>query len=188
MRGDQFEGTSIYRPLDGLVLNPTSGGAPTVLPGHAFEATARTHEIFVFCLGRKLDTALGQDFAAEVCIEILNVPKFCERVTASLPPRAKLAGAWGHQRVGHRVRYYNGGDSCNPRWACPDLIATSKLQLFANQEEFRLLFTLTNAFDHENGIYRIVGPKEIPVKNLNIPEPIKISIGGIRDFSRVHSL
>lgn len=47
-------------------------------------------------------------------------------------------------------------DHINPRWACPDLIGISKLDSYKWQDEFRLMFSLTDALRFENITGRVI--------------------------------
>lgn len=56
----------------------------------------------------------------------------------------------GHPRIGHKVEYYDETEAGNPRWELPERIAVSKLRRYAWQAEFRLAFSVTDAFRFEN--------------------------------------
>src|SRR6185312_5013912 len=46
--------------------------------------------------------------------------------------------------------YYAQSESPTPGWALPEVIATSKLEKWAHQDEFRFLFSLTDALTFQN--------------------------------------
>jgi len=46
---------------------------------------------------------------------------------------ASFPGPRGRSRIGNRVTYYDNPDEINPRWALPDVMATSKPVLRKNQ-------------------------------------------------------
>ncbi len=75
----------------------------------------------------------------------LDTAAFCVRIEAALPPGATFPGRPGRTRIGQRVEYYRETGNCNPRWALPAVIATSKFADYAWQDEFRLVFSLTDA-------------------------------------------
>ena len=158
VREDQNEGNAIFRPKGGLVVNNESQGATFTLPGYAFESRVKQNEIFVFCMSRSLTDELRSRFRAVVCIEILNVAEFCTRIEAALPPATKFPEqARGRPaRIGRRVEYYREAEGGNPRWALPEMIATSKLDGYAWQNEFRLVFSLTDALEFEKVDTRLV--------------------------------
>ena len=83
---------------------------------------------------------------------------FCSRIEAALPPAAKFPAQAGGRpaRIGRRVEYYREAEGGNPRWALPDMIATSKLNSYAWQNEFRLVFSLTDALEFEKVDTRLV--------------------------------
>jgi len=49
VRGDQNEGTAIYRPEGGLIVTNKTQDKTFNLPRYAFESAAKQDEIFVFC-------------------------------------------------------------------------------------------------------------------------------------------
>jgi hypothetical protein len=156
VREDQNEGTAIFRPERGLIVNNlTRGKTYTLPPGYAFESTAKQDEIFVFCVSRSLTCELRERFEAVACIEILRIGTFCARVEAALPPQATFPGPPGRTRIGRPVEYYPETEGGNPRWALPDMIATSKRDHYARQDEFRLVFSLTDALRFEKVEVRI---------------------------------
>ena len=149
VRGDQNEGTSIFRPEGGLIIHNQTQGKTFTLPNHTFRAAVNQEEIFVFCLSRSLNDNLCKRFDAVVYVEILNIEVFCTRIQNELPPEATYPGPPGRTRIGQRVEYYKETEDCNPRWALPNKIATSKLDSFAWQDEYRLVFCLTDALQFE---------------------------------------
>jgi hypothetical protein len=103
-----------------------------------------------------------------------------------LPWKASFGGRSGHQRLGHHVTYYKVTDNPTPRWVCPDLIATSKLEFYRWQDEFRLLFSLTDALRFEIISGRIVVGN---ARELRIPQSITstISTSGAFATSRFYT-
>ena len=68
VRGDQNEGTTVYRPEAGLIINNLTQGKTFTLPRYAFESSANQEEIFVFCISRSLTDELRKNFEAVVCV------------------------------------------------------------------------------------------------------------------------
>src|SRR5207248_4639620 len=67
-RADPYEGTLRYRPPGGLEINNlTTGEQFNLQESFAFESTARTSHIFVFCASTHLSAELAQDFGADTC-------------------------------------------------------------------------------------------------------------------------
>ena len=136
VREDQNEGAALFRPEGGLIVNNLTQGKTFTLPDHAFESGANQEEIFVFCMSRSDTDELGRRFKAVVCVEILDVGTFCARVEAALPPAARFPGRAGRPaRIGRRVEYYRETEGGNPRWALPEVIATSKIALAVENHE-----------------------------------------------------
>lgn len=142
VRGDEYEGTSRFLPDGGLQITNQTQGTQFTLAEYAFESTVRANEIFVFCTSRRLGDDLAGEFNATVAVEITQMPTFCERIRAALPPTATFRA--------RRVDYYPQSEGGNPRWALPDDIATSKLDKWAHQKETRFIFSLTDALAFEN--------------------------------------
>jgi hypothetical protein len=187
VREDQKEGTSVFRLSGGLVINNLTQGTTFVAPEWGFESSAKHEEIFVFCLSRSHTEERRRRFNAVACVEILNIGAFCRRVEAALPPGATFPAQAGRPpQIGHRVTYYPETQS-GPRWALPEMIATSKLDAYAWQDEFRLVFSLTDALGFEKVQTRLVhrnNPREAakPAEH----HCYEVSAQSMRDICRLH--
>jgi hypothetical protein len=188
-RGDVNEGTSIFRPAGGLLINNHTQGRVTLLEG-GFESTVNEQEIFIFCLSRSANQKLFLNFKAVVYVEILDAGKFCARIQAALPSGTTFLGKPGRTHIGQPVQYYKETDSCNPRWALPDLIAVSKLSKYSWQDEFRLVFSTTDALDFEKVDLRLLRGNVSPRETQKHSESRKylVNAGSLRDICRLHDL
>jgi hypothetical protein len=189
VREDQNEGNAILRPEGGLIVNDQTRGTTSRLEGWAFESRVKQDEIFVFCTSRSLTEELRRRFEAVVCIEIFDVGTFCKRIEAALPPEARFPEQAGGRpaRIGRRVEYYRVTEGGKPRWALPEMIATSKLDSYAWQNEFRLVFSLTDALQFEKVDTRLVhrdNPRE-PAKP-DEHHSYHVSTQSLRDICRIH--
>ena len=179
IRGDHFEGVSVYAPEGVLVVTNQSRGTTFTLHGHRLESTVRHDEIWIYCLSRVRSEVLAAEFGAVACVEILDIPEFCRRVRAALPEGARF--------IGRRVAYYRVTDAGNPRWAQPDQIATSKLDVYARQAEFRLVFSSTDALGFENVTLRLIeGAGEIPPPPKQVGQVLHV--GSLADICQVHEV
>jgi len=180
VRGDRKEGTAVYRPQGGLLINNQTQGKTFTLQCQAFESTANQEEIFVFCTSRSLSDELRDRFQAVVCVEILKIPALCERIKVALPSEATFHA----QRVG----YYNETEGGNSRWALPDQIAASKFRNYSWQNEYRFIFCLTDALGFEKGAARIVKADVLerpkPAEHHDYPLATK----SLRDICRLHQI
>jgi hypothetical protein len=178
IRGDRKEGTSVYRPEDGLLITNLTQQKSFTIPNSAFEAITNQGEIFVYCASRSLTGELREKFESVACVEILRPPTLCERIKKAIPAHATF--------VAGRVEYYHQHDPPNPRWALPDRIALSKFESYSWQKEFRFSFTLTDAFGFEKGSQRIVigEPKETPKPAEH--QRYLVEAGNLRDICRLH--
>jgi hypothetical protein len=136
VREDPNEGTAIFRPEGGLVINNQTQGTTFTIPDGAFVSAANQEEIFIFCASRSACDKKRTRFQAIACVEILDIGEFCGRVEAALPPGATFPGVPGRTRIGHRVEYRRETEPINPQWALPGAITTSKFDSYAWQDEF----------------------------------------------------
>jgi hypothetical protein len=178
VRKDKDEGTAVFRSADGLVINNRTQRTTFTLAGYAFESTANQEEIFVFCTSRSRTEELRERLEAVVCVEILKIPTFCERITRALPANATT-------RAG-RVEYYDHGESPNTRWALPDQIAMSKFRTYEWQDEFRFVFCLTDALGFEKGALRLVKGDIQERPNLAEHREYPVKARSLRDICRLH--
>jgi hypothetical protein len=102
----------------------------------------------------------------------------CEGVEAALPPGATFRG--------QRVEYYQETESGNPRWALPEKIGTSKLVSYAWQDEYRLLFCLTDALEFENVDLRLVPDNARGHPKRAEHREYALDVGSLRDTCRLH--
>jgi hypothetical protein len=177
VRKDQNEGTAVFRPAEGLLINNYTQGTTFTLPGYAFESTANQEEIFVFCASRSLTKELRTRFTAVACVEILRIPRLCERIKKALPANATF-------RAG-RVEYYDQSEGASPRWALPDQIAMSKFKNYQWQDEFRFIFCLTDALGFEKGTLRLVKGEARASKTAEHREYL-VKTQNLRDICRLH--
>ena len=179
VRGDEYEGTSKFLPEGGLHIHNQTQNTKFTLPSTvAFEAVIRAYEIFVFCTSHRLSGDVARDFQAVTCVEIGDIKEFCRRVRSELPPGATF-------RV-RPVEYYSEAQNCNPRWALADEIAISKLDRWSSQEEYRFLFSVTDALGFERAELRLVSRDRRPVSKPDEHIKCPLSIGSLRDICVVH--
>jgi hypothetical protein len=183
VRRDKNEGTSVFKPTDGLLTHNQTQGKPMLLQDCAFEATVKQDEIFVFCTSRSLTDELRDRFRAVVCVEIDNISSFRARVERAV--RKKALPTVAKFQAGP-VLYYDPSEGPEARWALPDLIAMSKFESYKWQEEFRLVFTLTDAFEFENASFSLVrGEREPAPKRSEYPRCV-VKVRTLRDIGRLH--
>jgi hypothetical protein len=184
VRGDGNEGIAILRPAGGLkIYNQTQGREMMV---SAAEFHARCGEIFVYCASNSQSDEMRDRFHAIACVEILDRKAFLRRVEKALPTGSSLAGRPGHERLGHDVEYHDVTDDINPRWACPDLIGLSKLNSYAWQDEYRLMFSETDALRFQNIKGQLViGETPKRVANRAEHDSRILNVGSLKDIATV---
>jgi hypothetical protein len=188
--GDEYEGTRLYRPLNGLEINNLTQNTQANLQMGA-EFITKAHEIFVYCVSMSFEDALVKEFDAKACIEICNPLKFIQRWQKALPPEALVtSGAVGdYQKYACRmVGYYHAHDLPGNAWAIPDLITTTKLKKFAYQQEYRFAYTKTDAFRFENVRIQLVDRKARPLPKPDEHDHETLALGDLRDICRIIDL
>ncbi len=180
--GDEYEGTRLYRPARGLEINNLSRNQSFTLDA-GMECLTKAHEIYIFCMSLSFTDVLKKEFNAVACAEILDPRAFISRWLNALPDGAKHEG----KHVARRVRYYKPEDVPGNVWALPDLIMTTKLKRFEYQNEFRLAYTITDAFAFENCTYQLVDRKARPSPNPEEHFCHTLELGDLRDICRVHT-
>lgn len=177
-RGDENEGTSVFRPDGGLEITKQDGTKFT-LQG-SFESTVKAREIFAFCLSRSFTKELASQFGAVACVEIADIPAFCARIKAAAPAGAIFFGG--------RVNYYDSAAGPEARWALPAQIAVSKLKSFAHEMEFRVGFALNDAFAFENVDIKVIqGQKAQSTDPATHPDH-KLNVGRLADIAHIRDL
>lgn len=175
--GDEFESTRIFRPVDGLhVNNQTQGTSGQLQMG--FESSARAGEIYIFCLSLVLTDELKKEFSAVACVEILSPLKFIQRWLAKLPD--------GATHFAKRVDYYGQEQVPGNVWPQPHLIATSKLDRFAYQQEYRLGFCTTNALEFNQAKQELRDRKARPIPKPEEHHNKIIDLGDLTDICKIH--
>ena len=148
-----------------------------ILPHHAFESSAKANEIFVFCVSTVLGETIRARFDAVTCVEILKIREFCDRIKTVLPPAATF--------FARRVKYYKLTDPPEARWALPDLIATSKLDDYAWQSEYRFIFSLTDALNFEKVTIVLRSDQSAPDANAMEHPTYLVKTRSLRDICRL---
>lgn len=188
--GDEYEGTRLYRPLNGLeITNLTQHTQSNIQRGAEF--ITKSHEIFVYCVSMSFNEGLKEEFDAKACVEICDPRKFIQRWQAALPPESlTTSGSVGDYQkyVCRMVRYYDAHDVPDNVWAIPDLITTTKLKKFAYQEEYRFAFTKTDAFRFENVRVELVDRKARPSPQKGEHFNETLHLGDLRDICRIRAL
>lgn len=181
--GDEYEGTRLYRPLTGLEVNNLTRNKSLILNA-GMECQTKAHEIYVFCMSLACTDVLKKEFSAAAYAEITDPREFIRRWRNALPEEAKKE----ERHVARKVGYYKPEDLPGNVWALPDLITTTKLKHFQYQDEYRLAFTITDAFAFENCTYQIVDRKVRPSPKPDEHLHQTLDLGDLRDICRLHTI
>ena len=99
--GDEYEGTRLYRPLNGLEMNNLTRNYSENLKA-GMECITKAHEIYVFCVSLSFTEGLKKELKAVACAEICDPGEFINRWRKALPEEAQKDG----KHVSRRVNYY----------------------------------------------------------------------------------
>jgi hypothetical protein len=177
VRKDDKEGNLVFGPPGGLLITNQTQATTGTLPGFQMESRTKQAEIFVLCASRYFSEEVRSRFGAVVCVEILKIAAFCERIKQALPQNATFFAG--------KVTYYDPTQGPEERWALPDLIARSKFKCYEWQREYRFLFSLTDALGFENATYRLIrgDHKEAPKPEEHLDFPVHAK--NLRDICRL---
>ncbi len=137
-RRDELEGTHQYEPVDGLeITNQTRGGRRRMLGGSVRSGVTHPDKFFIFCASQRLTVDLAVKFAADTCVEIMDVSRFVARLRTALRrnPRVKL-----NTLIHDTVEYYRTEEPPREVWALPDRIVMNKPHAFEDEKEDRFAF------------------------------------------------
>jgi hypothetical protein len=186
IRGDYNEGTMLYRSTEGLVITNKTQGTQFTLSGWTFESEVKGGEIFVYCLSRSLNDLIREKFRAVACVEIRDINTFCARIAKALPSHAAFNGPPSRTRMGWQVEYFHETEGVNPRWALPGNIATSKSHTYAWQDEFRLLFSLTDALAFQRVKLQLVQKSTLRPPDPTLHRAHHVHAVSLRDICLLH--
>ena len=182
VRGDEFEGTKLYRPPNGLEVTLVETQEKVVLP-HSFESSTHEDDIFVFCLSTILSQELATQFKTNVRVEIQNPALFISKIRGAL---SRCPSIKNKMLVHGGVRYYEPHEPPIVDWALPERIAMSKLESFRPQHEYRIAFAINGAFDVENTRLQLVAPGARRTKRVTAYPEHLFKLGSISKTYRVH--
>lgn len=184
VRADQNEGRATYKPPGGLRITNHTQGTQFTMAGSSFAATVRQDEIFVHCMSTTNTSEMWEKFRATECVEVLDVPLFCQRIEQALP-EATFPITTGRARIGHHVEYYREEEALQARWAIPGRIVNAKPASYGWQKEFRLVFSETDALDFMRVKNQIVLGKPTRPPKLDSYPRRPVEAGPMGDICRI---
>ncbi len=184
VRSDEFEGTLVHLPKEGLRATMVASGEGVDLP-YTLESTASEDDIFVYCMSTEVNADIGQRFKADVAVEITKPQVFLSRVRSALALRRRIkADKLLHQEV----RYYEQHEPPIVDWALPERIAMRKPASFSWQKEYRLAVPLGNAFAVENVQVKLVSLGAPRPPRAQVHPKLLLKLGPLSSACRVHKL
>lgn len=184
VRADEYEGTLIHRPENGLKLKLVPSGEEVSIPC-TLESTAKEDDIYVYCMSTEFKPSIGERFNADVCVEILEPQKFMARVRAALELRARLRVK---DIVHGEVKYYERHEPPIVDWALPERIAMRKPKSFEWQKEYRFAVPKGDAFRVENVDVKLVPLGQSRQFRSTTHPQILLKLGSLLKICRVHIL
>jgi hypothetical protein len=183
VRSDEYEGTLVHLPKEGLKARLVASGAEVPI-NYTFESSAREDEIFVYCMSTECSSSLAARFKTEACVEIYDLPRFFFHLRAAL---AKYPDVQEKQLVYGKVRYYEPHEPPIVDWALPERIALRKPKKFDWQREYRFAFPIGSAFAVENVNVKLVplGTRRPPRSGAH-PQML-LKLGNLSKLCRIHS-
>jgi len=179
VRRDMYEGTSLYGPDEGLLITNYTRGTSSTIPRSALESGAKLDEIFVMCASQSFTDVLRDRFEAVACVEISKIQPLCTRIRKAIP---------NCEFYNRPVKYYDSKKPPEERWAIPDLIATSKVEGYSWQDEYRFIFSPTDALVFENVNLQIrMGEKQSSTPTEHPHQRIQTK-RNLRDFCKLREV
>jgi len=182
VRNDEYEGTRVHLPLDGLKATNVDTDEMVSL-SCTFESTAREDDIFIYCLSTTCSEFIAEKFNTNTCVEIYEPIKLLNLLRNALVRRPFIKSK--HLEYGP-VKYYMPHEPPIVDWALPERIALSKPSTFAWQEEYRIAFAVNGGFNVENVQVKLV-PLGVCRRPLSTNHPKQIlKLGSISKLCTIH--
>lgn len=180
--GDRHEAKRMFSPPAGLEITVTGTGEKFTVP-RSFESAAKADEIFVFCTSMVLSATLAQEFNADACVEIYDIPKFASKLKSALP----VTGQRPYEMIHGAISYYNSSDPPIGVWAFPDIIIMQKLDAYSRQREYRFAFAPKELLQFGSTTQQLVEGSSVE-QNTPINQNQQIlTVGCIDDICKVHT-
>lgn len=182
VRADEYEGTLVHLPHDGLRVKLAGSGEEVAIP-YTFESTAREDDIFVYCMSTELSTEIAKRFKADIAVEIIEPVKFLSRMRSAMALRSRLRV---EKLVYDEVKYYERHEPPIVDWALPERIAMRKPKLFEWQKEYRFAVPIGDAFGVENVQVKLVPINTQRIHRVQAYPSILLKLGSLSSMCRLH--
>jgi hypothetical protein len=115
VRADEYEGTLVHLPKEGLKVGLVETGKEQPVP-YTFESSALEDEIFVYCMSTERSALIASRFKTAACVEIFDLPRFFFHLRTAL---SKCPNVQEEQLIYDKVKYYERHDPPGVNWALP---------------------------------------------------------------------
>lgn len=143
IRGDEAEGIHIDHPDNPITIEVLNRPVPPVIGDFSFLNSIEQDKIFVFCLSTVLEYRLFDEFKADCCIVIEDVPKFLLRCHSGIMRYGVLNKCGFLHR---KVDYYRSNEAVQRSVKDPKDLPFFKDVQFKQQSEYRLVCGMKGAF------------------------------------------
>ena len=99
---------------------------------------------------------------------------------------ATLGGKPGRERIGFAVQYYNPEHPPGATWAVPDMIATRSVMSYRWQDEFRLLYSRTDALKFQNVSMKLVKGQPEKIVDATLLRHETVEVGSLEGIAILH--
>jgi hypothetical protein len=182
VRSDEYEGTLLHRPNEGLRIKLSGSGEEVTIP-YTFESSAREDAIFVYCMSTHLDNNIAKRFQAHIAVEITDPVKLIALMRNAMSLRSRLRA---EKLIYGEVKYYELHEPPIVDWALPERIAMRKRKSFEWQREYRFAVPLGDAFKVEQVQTQLV-PLGVQRNQRAQSHPsICLRLGSLSKICRIH--
>ena len=183
VRGDAYEGIHNDYPGTDVTLKNLTQGFSSV-GKFSFLSSTNSDFVFAFCLSRRLNKELMDEFNCDVCIEIFEPEEFIKRLRFAL---IRLISVHKTGLLAQPVHYYNPSSLVLFDIKDPTQLVFAKNDFYAKQDEFRLSFGTRQAFKL---IEQVAFPNHNPYDEAikGVCKEKLIRIGQVNDIARLIQL
>jgi len=181
-RGDYLEAHHRDNPdHDITITNMSSGQAAS--GDFSFLNSTNSDVIFMFCTSKNHDSNLYEEFEADACIEIKDVPELLRRMRMSV---MKLIQIHKHGLLHRDVTYYEPSKPSQENIKDATVLPFLKDSIYAHQGEYRMVFGRKGAFKLKQQIVANSGYDFRAAAQSGMAKEKLLTIGSIEDLVEVH--
>lgn len=182
-RGDPLEGFHRDNPDNDITLSCPRTGRILAKGDFSYLNSTNSDFIYVFCLSKNIISNLYDEFEADACIEITDVPEFMKRAKFAVK---KLLSAHPSGLIHNDVIYYHDNAPANFDIKKPQNLAFAKGIHYEHQNEYRMIFGTRKAFNLKQSIIINQNYSFIDEAKKGIAKNKPVKLGSLADITKVH--